>query len=187
MTVAASRSGEPATFLFDVPGRYVVAHDDGARRLVGDEPPLSVEPETDEPRRSMPPMTVASTARGSALPTAEQPVDMSELSADLAALEAEVAARADAEPTAHDVAQEAATAPTGDQPPAAAASDDDDMEAIARVMAVPEQEPLIAVAQNGETDSAPTDEGDGQPKKRRNSRRAVPSWDEIMFGSKPQP
>jgi hypothetical protein len=193
VTVAASRSGEPATFLFDVPGRYVVAHDDGARRLVGDEPPLSVEPETDEPRRSMPPMTVASTARGSALPTAQQPVDMSELSADLAALEAEVAAQAHADASAPpdagraaalDAGRDAADAPTGDEPPAP--SGDDDMEAIARVMAVPEQEPLIAVGQNGESDPPPANEGDGQPKKRRSSRRAVPSWDEIMFGSKPQ-
>lgn len=195
VTVAASRSGEPATFLFDVPGRYVVAHDDGARRLVGDEPPLSVEPETDEPRRSMPPMAVAPAARMSSPTSADQTVDMSELSADLAALEAEVAASAHADASADDAAasessqdaeRDAADAPPGDEPPSRAPSGDDDMEAIARVMAVPEQEPLIAVGQNGESDPPPASGGEGQPRKRRSSRRAVPSWDEIMFGSKPQ-
>ena len=219
VTVAASSSGTPATFLFDAPGRYAFAHDDAARRLVGDEPPLSVEPETDEPRSGLPPVGPPETGGGRVMPlrraepvdddhagSADDTTDLTALSADLAALEAEAAAASadetpqqpsptGAEPRARvsgldRLRRQRAQAdqplpfdddvevgspgvdPEGRQSEAAAARAevDDDVEAIARVMSAPAQDRPMAV---------------GEQRRRKPSRRAVPSWDEIMFGSKP--
>jgi len=181
VTVSPSRGGEPATFLFDLPGRYVFAHDDAARRLVGDEPPLSVEPEPDEPRTPVRPVDESrqlpepADVRAQREPSAHMSDDMSaDVSAGVAALDAEVAAGMD-EPRVRVSAldrlrrQRSASSeplPFDAEPDARSDGANNDVEAIARVLSV---------------QSPPA------PEPRRKSRRAsVPSWDEIMFGSKPQ-
>ncbi len=217
VTVAASSNGTPATFLFDAPGRYVVAHDDAGRRLVGDEPPLSVEPESDEPRSGLPPVGTGvdsdQVRPRSVRPALDEPtdnssdetVDLAVLSADLAALEAEAAAAHEAETRDQDLeatenpqpparvsaldrlrrqrAQADDPLPFDSDPSGASgaeeASADDDVEAIARLTSVPVEQRPVAV---GESGSEPGEE----PRRRKSNRRAVPSWDEIMFGSKPQ-
>ena len=173
VTVTASRNGEPATFLFDVPGRYVVAHDDGARRLVGDEPPLSVEPEADEPRTGLP--RVARLYRGD---DEEIPDVSPALSPELAALDAEVAVQTPPKSRVSALDrlrrqrnQVADELPQPDEV-SAEATGDADVEAIARVMSGDAPDRPVAV---------------GESRRRKNRRASVPSWDEIMFGSKPQP
>lgn len=177
VTVTASRNGEPATFLFDVPGRYVVAHDDGARRLVGDEPPLSVEPEADEPRTGLP--RVARLYRGDEeeIPDVSTAVSTA-LSPELAALDAEVAVQPPPKSRVSALDrlrrqrnQVADELPQPDEV-SAEATGDADVEAIARVMSGDAPDRPVAV---------------GESRRRKNRRASVPSWDEIMFGSKPQP
>ena len=176
VTVTASRNGEPATFLFDVPGRYVVAHDDGARRLVGDEPPLSVEPEADEPRTGLP--RVARLYRGDEeMPDPPTAVSTA-LSPELAALDAEVAVQTPPKSRVSALDrlrrqrnQVADELPQPDEV-GAEATGDADVEAIARVMSDDAPDRPMAV---------------GESQRRKNRRASVPSWDEIMFGSKPQP
>ncbi len=177
VTVTASRNGEPATFLFDVPGRYVVAHDDGARRLVGDEPPLSVEPEADEPRTGLP--RVARLYRGD---DEEIPDVSPALSPELAALDAEVAVQTPPKSRVsaldrlrrqrNQVADELPHPAAQPAEQSAEATGDADVEAIARVMSGDAPDRPVAV---------------GESRRRKNRRASVPSWDEIMFGSKPQP
>jgi len=175
VTVAASRSGEPATFLYDVPGRYVVAHDDAARRLVGDEPPLSVEPEPDEPQVRVEPVVRPVPTRSKPEPASEQ------------------AAEPGSEPGSEPVAELPRTRtstrlgeqllfdptpePMTDLPPTAG----DDVDALARAVGDDlGPEPSTAAEGADESDT-------GRQRRRKERRRAsVPSWDEIMFGSKPQ-
>lgn len=177
VTVTASRNGEPATFLFDVPGRYVVAHDDGARRLVGDEPPLSVEPEADEPRTGLP--RVARLYRGDEdeIPDVSAAVSTA-LSPELAALDAEVAvqtppkSRVSALDRLRRQRNQVADELPASEAASTSATGDADVEAIARVMSDDAPDRPVAV---------------GESRRRKNRRASVPSWDEIMFGSKPQP
>jgi len=210
VTLSASRGGEPATFLFDVPGRYVFAHDDAARRLVGDEPPLSVEPEPDEPRsgiaapevapdvtRDLTPEVAALDAEAAGqepvLPAPEPRPRVSALdrlrrqraqTGDPLPFEADLAARAATEATQATQPAAAATQATAATPPAVGGpgDTDDDVEAIVRAMSGPAQRRPVAVGESPSDDS-PTP--GGAPRRRKSGRRAVPSWDEIMFGSKP--
>lgn len=176
VTVAASSNGTPATFLFDAPGRYVVAHDDAARRLVGDEPPLSVEPESDEPRSGLPPVGLPSFG--------EDPLSAPEPATDLpAALEQVAGDQPPARVSALDRLRRQRTHADDplpfDSDPAGA---DEDVEAIARLMAVGQSGPEpVGDHSVGEAEA----DAHAEPRRRRTSRRAVPSWDEIMFGSKP--
>ena len=177
VTVAASRSGEPATFLYDAPGRYVVAHDDAARRLVGDEPPLSVEPEPDEPQ-----VRVAGGHRGAAGSSDDgEPEPVSELRPTRvsAALGEQLAFDPTPEPMA-DVPPVPVEGVTRSSTPSSirgSRTPGDDVDALAR-----------AVGDDVDTEQpAPADVSDTGRQRRKDRRRAsVPSWDEIMFGSKPQ-
>ena len=168
VTVAASRSGEPATFLFDVPGRYVVAHDDAARRLVGDEPPLSVEPEPDEPHIRVSAGRPAPSGADPAGDDASGPVT-SIGSARAAALGEQLAF----DPTPEPMTDGAA--------PADVRTSSDDVDALARAVG-DDLEPALRDDVDG-----PDESDTGRQRRRKDRRRAsVPSWDEIMFGSKPQ-
>ena len=219
VTVAASRSGEPATFLFDVPGRYVVAHDDAARRLVGDEPPLSVEPEPDEPRAQ--PLVRAAPEPVVAAPKDAQPG--TEISAEInseisAETDAELEASADAEPgddsptrrtsaldrlrrprtvepTADQLAFDATPEPMSDVPksrkrasgrpsmrdaaPAAPVDEGDDVDALARAVG-------DDVAPHEHIDGLDDSDTGRQRRRKARGRASVPTWDEIMFGSRPE-
>jgi hypothetical protein len=181
VTVAASRSGEPATFLYDVPGRYVVAHDDAARRLVGDEPPLSVEPEPDEPQGRLSPVSRPATSRSkterASSDDADQPGDRSEGRPEPVSELRRPRTTALGEQLAFDPTPE----PMAEVPPHPAATAGDDVDALAR-----------AVGDDVEPEQGGADRSDesdtGRQRRRKDRRRAsVPSWDEIMFGSKPQP
>ena len=175
VTVAASRSGEPATFLYDVPGRYVVAHDDAARRLVGDEPPLSVEPEPDEPQARVEPVVAPAPTRSKPEPASEraseaQPEPVTELPRSRATTPLGEQLRFDPTPE-----------PMADVPPGAASTAGDDVDALARAVG-DDLGPEPAAAAGG-----PDESDTGRQRRRKERRRAsVPSWDEIMFGSKPQ-
>ena len=181
VTVAASRSGEPATFLFDAPGRYVVAHDDAARRLVGDEPPLSVEPEPDEPQVRVAagrgPSAGSSGGRrraGAGVGAAPHPVVPPRCGEQLA-FDPTPEPMADVPPPAVEGVSRGSTRSTpssirGSRTPG------DDVDALAR-----------AVGDDVESEPAAADVSDTGRQRRKDRRRAsVPSWDEIMFGSKPQ-
>lgn len=213
VTVLPTRQGEPATFLFDQPGRYVVAHDDAARRLVGDEPPLSVEPEPDEPRMSVvrsapeppaephvepapeprppepavaPPVTEGAPPRGrtgaldrlrrqrAAHPSGEQ-----------LAFDPTPEPMVDVPPTSGDASAERADERADDRAPGAY-DGADDVEALARAVG-DEHPPAPDEKPDGVADQVVADESDtGRQRRRKDRRRAsVPSWDEIMFGSRP--
>jgi len=191
VTVAASRSGEPATFLYDVPGRYVVAHDDAARRLVGDEPPLSVEPEPDEPQVRLAPVSRSATTR----PEAQPPADAGGADAvgdQVPAAAADPVAEPPRPRTSAGLGEQLLFDPTPEPmadlpaphtPPAegtaAARPAGDDVDALARAVG-DEPQPVDAADPSDESDT-------GRQRRRKDRRRAsVPTWDEIMFGSKPQ-
>ncbi len=175
ITVSASRSGEPATFLYDVPGRYVVAHDDAARRLVGDEPPLSVEPEGDEPRAGVPRVALVAAQEPEQEPEQEPAVERSPEPGPKPRVSALDRLRRQRTQAGEQLAFDAGAAEP--EPVAAADGTDADMEAIARVMSDETAHRPVAVGESGDTTPA---------RSRRKSRRSsVPSWDEIMFGSKP--
>jgi len=165
VTVSASRGGTPATFLFDLPGRYVFAHDDAARRLVGDEPPLSVEPEPDEPR--MPTRAVTELPRAEPAETSDFPGEASDSPGDeVAPPRARVSALDRLRRQRPDAV---------DALPFETEADTDtgtDVDAIARLLSAP-----AAVNSDEPVDTT--------TRKRRSRRASVPSWDEIMFGSKP--
>jgi len=229
VTVAASRQAEPATFLFDLPGRYVVAQDDAARRLVGDEPPLSVEPEPDEPATAVRalPRVVPTPAESAADPPPadapaadDPPADAAPRTRGLDRLRRPRAARSPGEQLAFEATPEPMTevppatpaqAParvpaeplTGavagpvDEPVAAPLAEPDDMDALARAVgadhlagqaASDTATPDTATPDTATPDTVVADDSDtGRQRRRKDRRRAsVPSWDEIMFGSRPQ-
>ena len=177
VTVAASRSGEPATFLYDVPGRYVVAHDDAARRLVGDEPPLSVEPEPDEPQSRLSRVSRSRSGRSGPGPDDDhRPDEQAGARTEPVSELPHGRTRSLGEQLAFDPTPE----PMAEVPPHPAPSAGDDVDALAR-----------AVGDDVEPEPVGADRGDesetGRQRRRKDRRRAsVPSWDEIMFGSKPQ-
>ncbi len=183
VTVAASRSVEPATFLFDVPGRYVVAHDDAARRLVGDEPPLSVEPEPDEPRvRAVAPVPPApeAPAEPAAAPADPEPATADEVPrVRTSALDRLRRQRADAR--GEQLAFDATPEPMADVPPARTRPEPDagdDVDALARAVG-------DDVGREPPTDDVDDSDTGRQRRRKPRTRSSVPTWDEIMFGSRP--
>jgi Protein of unknown function (DUF3071) len=162
--VADYRSGESARhaeFVYDAPGRYVVAEDDEARWLVGEQTPSKgPQPRTSGHRR------LSAVASGDELPLGEDAigmvsaVDPNEPTEDLSATADWIATQASERPVPVELGSEA---------------DDADLEA--------QEEPGNA---EHEDETAPDPEGDEdaeQPRRTKKGRRAsVPSWDEIMFG-----
>ena len=193
VTVAASRSGEPATFLFDVPGRYVVAHDDAARRLVGDEPPLSVEPEPDEPRGQVQPVVRAAPETPAPEPADEDVVDEAPPRVRTSALD-RLRRQRPVEPAADQLAFDATPEPMADVPKARSKRDSakattadldtepdeqgDDVDALARAVG-------DDVAAHETADGVDDSDTGRQRRRKARGRSSVPTWDEIMFGSRP--
>jgi hypothetical protein len=174
--VADYRSGESprhAEFVFDAPGRYVLAEDDEARWMVG-EPSASKGP---QPRSTSP--------GGRRLASVATDDDELPLGEDAIGL----------------VSEETA-GPVLASAPSAAAGDADWIATQASERPVspePEQEPLEAAATRDSADSADSDSADesddyaaeeaatveaGRRASKRGRRPSVPSWDEIMFGGK---
>ena len=162
--VADYRSGESARhaeFVYDAPGRYVVAEDDEARWLVGEQTPSKgPQPRTSGHRR------LSAVSSGDELPLGEDAigmvsaVDPNEPTGDLTATEDWMATQASERPAPVELGSEA---------------DDADLET--------EDEP-VTPAQEGESGQEPQPDVDAeQPRRTKKGRRAsVPSWDEIMFG-----
>jgi len=166
--VADYRSGESARhaeFVFDAPGRYVVAEDDEARWLVGEQ----TAARGPQPRTGGRRLSVAQSADDE-LPLGEDAIDLvtdspagdvdwiaTQATERPAPAPAEVTAEPEAEPAA--VAEEPAPAeePSVEQPAA--------------------EEPAAE-------ESAPEEPVEDKPRRagRKGRRASVPSWDEIMFG-----
>ncbi|WP_170970307.1 septation protein SepH [Nocardioides jishulii] len=152
-----------ATFTFDMPGNYVTLDDDDARWLVGDaRPETAVAPE--------PPAGAPGPRRLSAV--------RSETSLGDDAIQLVTTPRAqDTTPdflrdfaADHDATQDLTGALQGGVPEETAGQDEPGRESspVAQTDATPQAEPQEAPAET--------------PRKSSRKRRAVPSWDEIMFG-----
>ena len=170
--VADYRSGESsrhAEFVFDAPGRYVVAEDDEARWLVG-EPTATRGP---QPRGASGPRRLSAVGTDEELPLGEDAIGMVN----------EVPAEAPAdEPTEDLSATAAAVRATGDADWIATQAS----ERPAPVELGSESDPDVAEPQDAETEEAEPDEAAEPEAPRRTSKKgrraSVPSWDEIMFG-----
>lgn len=173
-TISVAIDGELAgTFVFDPPGRYVVAEDTDAKTLVGDiDPILDV---TD--------MAIASAVSGTRAPAAATP-DSDVDEPGVTSLKRARARRALAQEQLMLDAQDGARSPGGQSAPTSDA--DETREPTVDLSETAEQ---IRAASGGENGAiAPSPPGDNDaPRKRpskRRERRRVPSWDEIMFGDK---
>ncbi|WP_332643334.1 septation protein SepH [Aeromicrobium sp.] len=162
-TVTVTPAGEqPANFLFDVKGRYVVPADEFAHGLVGD---VALPDSAD--------MAIADAVR---VPSRKVPVETEDL-VDEIIDEVESATESDVEDTGEVPAvssikeardrraleQLALDAEEAEQPEVVAEHEDDFEDSIEHDVAVPDTM---------------------GPRKKRHERRRVPSWDEIMFGDK---
>jgi hypothetical protein len=202
--VADYRSGESprhAEFVFDAPGRYVVAEDDEARWLVGEQTASKgPQPRSSGQRR------LSSVGSEDELPLGEDAigmisaVDPNEPTQDLTATADWMATQASERPAPVELGSEAdeadlieaAESPTSGQPGGAGTDLRPDAEADVPAAGpgarVAEGEPSAPADRqvDAETDAQPdsqTEEGAEQPRRGKKSRRAsVPSWDEIMFG-----
>jgi hypothetical protein len=166
--VADYRSGEStrhAEFVFDAPGRYVVAEDDEARWMVGEQ---------SASKGPQPRVTTPAGRRLSAVP-ADEELPLGEDAIGLVSDPDGPAPDEDRESTV-DLTQTARSArPLADPPPAAAG----DADWIA-TQASDRPEPARQ-APAEEEPAAEQEETARKPAKKR-GRASVPSWDEIMFG-----
>jgi Protein of unknown function (DUF3071) len=162
--VADYRSGESprhAEFVFDAPGQYVVAEDDEARWLVGEQTSSKgPQPRTTGHRR------LSAVGSEDELPLGEDAigmvsaVDPNEPTQDLSATADWIATQASERPVPVELGSEA---------------DDADLET--------EDEPVTAEQEDETATDPQADEDAEQPRRTKKGRRAsVPSWDEIMFG-----
>jgi hypothetical protein len=184
VTVAADDS-DVAHYVYDAAGRYVVADDDAARRLIADEP-ATEDPST---------MAVAAALQAPAGTVPVEPPDWTaqQRAEPVSRSERPVQAEPDevAEVAAHDLRDDEADGQA-------------EVGAVSRLRRrrtlhqvpnpVPDPLPLDELAAEPATDGDAADEAGGEPaasqtpakpepRKRRDRRRAsVPSWDEIMFG-----
>src|SRR4051794_29759965 len=164
-TLAAdSRSGESARhaeFVFDAPGRYVVAEDDEARWLVGEQTPSKgPQPRTSGHRR------LSAVGSEDELPLGEDAigmvsaVDPHEPTPDLTATADWIATQASERPVPVELGSE---------------TDDPDLETEDEPGSV-EQADETAPERQSDVDAEQT------PRTKKGRRASVPSWDEIMFG-----
>ena len=170
-TITVSVDEEVAgTFVFDPPGRYVVAEDADAKTLVGD-----VDPGLDATD-----MAIASAISG-APPPASAPTDADVDEPGVTSLKRARARRALAQEQLLLDAQDGATSPAA----GSASGQSDPLSRADRQTEDEAREPTIDLSETAEQVRAAS-EGDAprkRPSKRR-ERRRVPSWDEIMFGGK---
>ena len=159
--VADYRSGESprhAEFVFDAPGRYVVAEDDEARWLVGEQSASKgPQPRTSGPRR------LSAVGSDDELPLGEDAIGM------VSAVNTDdwIATQASERPAPAELGSEADDADLDDPEP--------DSEVEVETDSEPEAEPDSEAESEAESD---------QPRRttKKNRRASVPSWDEIMFG-----
>lgn len=156
-------SAKRAEFLFDAPGRYVVAEDDEARVLIGETPAPAPAAHPATPGRRL-----SAVSADEQLPLGEDAIELV------------------TDPETEDAGD---TEPTTDLTGIVSSGDADWMatQASDRPARRSEPEPEPAAESGTETDAEaqPEPEPEAQParKSARKGRRAsVPSWDEIMFG-----
>ena len=180
--VADYRSGESprhAEFVFDAPGRYVVAEDDEARWLIGEQS-TSKGP---QPRTSSGPRRLASVdSHGDdvELPLGDDAIDLvspegpdqGDPTEDLSATAAAIRGTGDADWIATQ-ATERPAAPVTEQPATE--------EPVAEQSAADEPVADEPVADEPEAEPEPQPDT-GRRGSKKKSRASVPSWDEIMFG-----
>jgi hypothetical protein len=199
-------AGQPqhAEFVFDTPGRYVVAEDEGARRLLGEEPARPA-PSTPGPQRRLAPVSteeelplgadtidmVSGVSRLHAQPDEQtvdltqtawtirdrhpsEPVDPTRPTGDADWMATQASERPGAV-SRRDARTDSAPAARDDHPP---------RDEQAPEPASPPERRAEAVGQTGPADDEQADEASAPTKKpaRRKGRASVPSWDEIMFG-----
>jgi hypothetical protein len=166
--VADYRSGESARhaeFVFDAPGRYVVAEDDEARWLVGEQTTSKgPQPRSSGHRR------LSAVGTDGELPLGEDAigmvsaVDPNEPTEDLTATADWIATQASERPAPVELGSEA---------------DDADLD---------NEEDAGTPEEQAETGAEPQPDEEEQPRRAKKGRRAsVPSWDEIMFGGGGKP
>ena len=165
--VADYRSGEStrhAEFLYDVPGRYVLAEDDEARWLVGEQT-ASRGP---QPRTATGPRRLSAVGADDELPLGEDAIGMV----------SEAPAEAPADDATEDLsATAAAVRGTGDADWIATQAS----ERPAPVELGSESDDEVAEPDDAEPEKAP-EPGAPRRSSKKGRRASVPSWDEIMFG-----
>jgi hypothetical protein len=158
----SGESSRHAEFVFDAPGRYVLAEDDEARWLVGEQTAVKgPQPRTGSgPRR----LSSVGTRDEDELPLGEDAIEM---------VSEPLSEPADADWIATQASDRPVTAPP-----------------VEENLDEPSEDPVEATVELGsEADDEPGDEtaepaADEAPKRaaKKNRRPSVPSWDEIMFG-----
>jgi hypothetical protein len=184
-----------ATFTFDVQGRYVVAEDEEARVLVGEQSARKAQPRpgSHTGRRLMPMPAEQELPLGDdaielvTRPAAEvgpdeHTVDLTKAARELRAEAGTTDRGTDAGPTgdADWMATQATDRPAGRRPVPAIEKVTQEVPPAEPEAAEPAESPDLQAAEP-ETAEEPADP---QPKKttRKGRRASVPSWDEIMFG-----
>jgi hypothetical protein len=166
--VADYRSGESARhaeFAFDPPGSYVVAEDDEARWLVGEQTGLKGP----QPRSTPGPRRLSAVGRGDELPLGEDAIELVSGDADWIATQASDRP-ADATGRVEEPSPAGGgRAEPGDLDPGDPHLRDRDLE----------QAP---VELGSEADEQVAEAQPPQQRARKNRRASVPSWDDIMFG-----
>jgi len=173
--VADYQSGESARhaeFVFDAPGRYVVAEDDEARWLVGEQ----TSARGPQPRTATGPRRLSAVGADEELPLGEDAIGMvneapaDEATEDLSATAAAVRATGDADWMATQASERPAPVELGSESdPEVAEPEDTTGDAGEDASEAAEEEPAA--------------EPEAPRRSSKKGRRAsVPSWDEIMFG-----
>jgi hypothetical protein len=166
-----------AEFVFDAPGRYVVAEDDEARWLVGEGPAAA-----DRPAAASTPSAPPAARRLSSVGSDEE----LPLGEDAIELVTEAEPTVDLTATARAV-RSADPAPQGDEPDAAR-GDADWIATQASDRPAAPTAPTAPAAPADEAEPERTPEPEAEPEQparksaRKGRRASVPSWDEIMFG-----
>lgn len=166
--VADYRSGDSARhaeFLYDAPGRYVVAEDEEARWLVGEATAVKgPQPRAAGQRR------LSAVSSGEDLPLGADAIDLvSESGVE----------QADADDHTVDLSQTAASVRTRAHPqidPIATTGDADWMSTQAA------ERPEAPISEESVPDEDVVEPPAKKPGKKTRGRASVPSWDEIMFG-----
>jgi len=175
--VADYRSGESsrhAEFVFDAPGRYVVADDDEARWLVGEQSTRKGP----QPRAGGGPRRLSAVSPEDELPLGADAIDLVSDDPPVGVAEADVDERT------VDLTEAREAVRSTQDPDAADSGETAEQERPAETG--PEQQPAGETDVSDDEVSEPSPEAAQEqvPKKssRRSRRASVPSWDEIMFG-----
>jgi hypothetical protein len=179
--VADYRSGDSprhAEFAFDAPGSYVVAEDDEARWLVGEQTAVKGP----QPRSTPGPRRLSSVGSGDELLLGEDAIELVSGDADW------IATQASDRPDARQRAESEQVAAGGMDASSATAAADPDPAGAGMAQAGPSEAGVppggrpVELGSEADEQVAEPAVTEVQPRSRRNRRASVPSWDDIMFG-----